>query len=139
MSEVDLVLHVVAGIIYTPEHKIFIGKRRSWDHSGGKWEFPGGKVEAKESPIQALERELIEELGQKFVIGKKLWTGSHVYPNRRVDLELFSCPVSRELQIQSVAHDETAWVDLKQIREYPLLEANQILIPRLSDFLRTGS
>lgn len=55
-------MNVVCAVITNEEGKIFAAKRPAEKHYGGKWEFPGGKIEDAESPMEALQRELAEEL-----------------------------------------------------------------------------
>jgi putative (di)nucleoside polyphosphate hydrolase len=50
----------VAAIIRRSDHKILLGER--WDRPGC-WQFPQGGIKPKETPEEALERELIEEVG----------------------------------------------------------------------------
>lgn len=53
---------VAVGVIHDPHRGYFICRRASHQHQGGKWEFPGGKVETGETVLQALSRELNEEI-----------------------------------------------------------------------------
>lgn len=55
-------IDVVAAVI---EHdgRFLACRRAPHKAAAGKWEFPGGKVESGESPAEALEREIREELG----------------------------------------------------------------------------
>mgnify|MGYP001163005842 FL=1 len=55
-------VHVVVGLIVRSNHKILISKRKKHLFQGCLWEFPGGKVEVGELPVDALRRELEEEL-----------------------------------------------------------------------------
>ena len=56
-------MHVVVGIIASQRDEICIATREKDEHFQGMWEFPGGKVESGEGAIDALKRELNEELG----------------------------------------------------------------------------
>ena len=50
----------VAAIIRRPDNKILVGERSD---RPGSWQFPQGGIKPRETPEQALERELFEEIG----------------------------------------------------------------------------
>ena len=54
---------VVAGALRRPDGRWLMHRRPSHKQHGGLWEFPGGKVEVGETSVNALIRELREELG----------------------------------------------------------------------------
>ncbi|MEE1878231.1 (deoxy)nucleoside triphosphate pyrophosphohydrolase [Altererythrobacter litoralis] len=54
---------VVAAALQDAQGRWLMHRRPLHKHHGGLWEFPGGKVESTESPVEALARELHEELG----------------------------------------------------------------------------
>ena len=54
---------VAVGILIRPDGALLFSTRPLGKAYAGYWEFPGGKMETGESVAQALQRELIEELG----------------------------------------------------------------------------
>jgi 8-oxo-dGTP diphosphatase len=54
---------VVAAAMIDGLGRVLLQRRPEGKQHGGLWEFPGGKVEAGEGPVQALIREIDEELG----------------------------------------------------------------------------
>lgn len=56
------IVPVVASVIYKDDC-VLVAKRPRHKRHGGLWEFPGGKVLEGESVLDAVSRELLEELG----------------------------------------------------------------------------
>lgn len=82
-------LHVVAAVIRGADGRILLAQRPADKHQGGKWEFPGGKREAGESSMDALARELDEELGIHVQQAEPLIKVRYVYPERAVLLDVW--------------------------------------------------
>ena len=85
----QIFLQVVVGIVAGADGTVLITRRSDDVHQGGLWEFPGGKVEHGESAIEALGRELHEELGIMLRAAEPLLQVDHTYPDRRVLLDVW--------------------------------------------------
>ena len=55
-------LEVVAALM-CKDDKVLLCQRHKSDKYGDLWEFPGGTLEGAETPQEAIEREIEEELG----------------------------------------------------------------------------
>lgn len=55
----------------------------------GLWEFPGGMIEGRETPEQALSREIREELGISIHINKLIYAKTVIFRDRKPYLILF--------------------------------------------------
>lgn len=80
------VVDVAVGVLIRPDGDFLLTSRPAGKVYAGYWEFPGGKLEAGETVVQALQRELHEELG--ILIGPAtLWKVDMVdYPHALVRL-----------------------------------------------------
>ena len=57
------VVEVAVGVLIRPDGHFLLTSRPPGKVYAGYWEFPGGKIEPGESVVQALQRELHEEIG----------------------------------------------------------------------------
>lgn len=122
--------HVAAGILRDSAGRILITERLCDGPFNGLWEFPGGKIVAGESPLQALQRELIEELGVKVTEGKPFMDLQHEYTDRRVTLEFFEVRAwigePRGLEGQQIR-----WISVTELDAVELLPADAPVIEKL--------
>lgn len=122
---------VVAGVL-TRDGKVLIGQRQEHDRHGLKWEFPGGKVERDESPRQALQRELREELGVEADIGSELARYEHTGAGRSSLLLIFLRVHSFSGEPQAIAFEQIRWELPAALPEYDFLDGDRDLVRRLA-------
>ncbi len=121
-------MKVAVGVIVDDQQRILITQRSLHATHGGLWEFPGGKVEDNETPIDALKRELMEEVGLEVLAAEFLGEINHCYPNGRVVLIVF-CVHAFHGQAQVREHQmDLSWVELECLEEFNFPAANQQII-----------
>jgi mutator protein MutT len=124
------VITVVAAIIRRDEH-ILLTRRPADAHLPNLWEFPGGKVEPGESSIDALRRELLEELGVHAEVHDEYYSTIHHYPARSVDLHFFNCTII-DGEPRAIEVAEFRWVKPEDLRSYEFPKADLELVERLA-------
>ncbi len=115
--------------------KVLITKRRADQAMGLKWEFPGGKIEAGESPPQALERELNEEIGAQVEVGSIWEVLFHRYPDFDLLMLVYPCKLVPGQSARCCEVADLAWVGPAEMKAYDILEADAPMVDRL---LREG-
>lgn len=126
-TEVESV-SVAVGVIRR-DNLFLIAKRPEHLHQGGLWEFPGGKIQSHESKLQALARELSEEVDIQ--INKEeaqhLFSIPWNYSDKAVILEtylveqFFGGPKGKEGQ-------PIKWVTANELEQYSFPDANTQII-----------
>jgi 8-oxo-dGTP diphosphatase len=132
-------LTVVAAIIVN-DGKVLICQRSRTDSFPLKWEFPGGKVEAGETPAQALEREVLEELGAPAIIGAEFHRVQHKYPEKKDPIQLIflwaTIDAGRE---QNLQFEQIVWAAPAELESFDFLDADREVVRRLARELDPGN
>ena len=105
------VVDVAVGVLIKPEGDFLLTSRPAGKVYAGYWEFPGGKLEPGETVLQALQRELQEELGVT-IQGAQPWRTELVdYPHALVRLN-FCKVTSWQGELQMREAQQFAWQGL---------------------------
>lgn len=83
------IVDVAAGILLQPNGRFLLASRPADKVYAGYWEFPGGKLETGETAIQALARELHEEMGITVSHATPWIVQTFSYPHATVRLHFF--------------------------------------------------
>ncbi len=102
---------VAAVIIYDKEILCMQRGENQHEYLSHKYEFPGGKVEPGESCVDALKRELKEEMDIEVNIEEKNFflTVQHQYPDFGIIMHSYICNVNKKEFVRK-EHADHVWL-----------------------------
>ncbi|MBD3224731.1 MAG: 8-oxo-dGTP diphosphatase MutT [Caldithrix sp.] len=123
---------VVAAIIVNIHNHILITRRPAHSHLGGLWEFPGGHMETNETPEQALQREILEEVDLCVTVHDVLGRESMEYDEKVVHIAFYRCrPVDPEARPRALQVADYRWIALDALDDYAFPKADHRIIRKL--------
>lgn len=130
------VLVVAAAVVDdldTPR-RLLAARRNKPAALSGRWEFPGGKVDPGESPVDALHREIREELGVAISLGSEVTApgGEPWRISARYALRLWPVTIDDGTPEPLVEHDELRWLDVGEWLSVPWLDADVPIVEALT-------
>ena len=126
---------VVAGVLER-DGTILIGQRRAGKAHAFEWEFPGGKVEPGETPLEALERELEEELGIRKATGEEVLRYEYTYPDRGPVTLIFFRVRSWEGEPQHLNYSEMRWERPARLGDYAFVAGDQRFLREIGTLVK---
>lgn len=114
---------VVAAVLQQPDGRFLLAQRPQGKVYAGYWEFPGGKVEPGETPLQALVRELHEELGIEVTAAYPWLIRDFDYDHADVRLHFFRVRAWHG-ELHGREGQAFAWQRVDALDVSPLLPAN---------------
>ena len=121
---------LVSAGIAVQNGKIMLCQRKAGGHNALKWEFPGGKLEPGESPQQALERELLEELAVQTRTGR-VYETIHCREDGRELLILYYFTQILSGEPRTVDCNAVEWVEPERMCSFDLAPADARVVARL--------
>ncbi len=128
-------INVVAAVIVR-QGKVLC-TQRGYGEWKGWWEFPGGKVESGESPSEALQREIKEELASEIIVWNKLCTVEYDYPQFHLSMQCYICTLVSETPVL-LEHQASCWLQKENLDTVEWLPADKLIVHMLKNYQTEG-
>ena len=124
-------IEVVAAIIYFKDRILCVQRpQNKLAYISEKFEFPGGKIENGETEIEALKRELSEELNIIPEITSHFLSVNHQYPDFELTMHSYICQVETENIILN-EHISKEWLTLNELKKLDWAAADVPIVDKL--------
>jgi len=131
---------IAVAIIVNDKNEVLVSLRAKDVHQGGLWEFPGGKLEKGESALNALSREINEELNIEITSASAFKKIQYQYHDKTVQLNIFRI-VSFSSEPIGAEGQQIKWQNIYDLvtSDFPLANRSIIHALQLSDkYMITG-
>ncbi|AYY15118.1 NUDIX domain-containing protein [Actinobacteria bacterium YIM 96077] len=140
----DLDTCVVAAAIvddFQRPRRLLAARRTHPAELSGWWELPGGKVDGAESPVDALHRELKEELGIGAELGAEIsGPADGLWPLRPgLVMRVWWAMIIEGSPEPLQDHDRICWLGPSEWLNVPWLPSDTAVIAHIIDARRSGS
>ena len=125
-------IKVVGGIIID-KNKILIAQRSNQKEHPLKWEFPGGKIQENENPIEALKREIKEELSIDIKKSKLLLDYEYEYQDiKKIHLYFYKIDEYTG-KVRNIEHNQLLWTHCNDLEKLDFLDGDRMIIDRIQN------
>ena len=124
----------VVGAAIVRHASVLAARRTAPPEAAGRWELPGGKVEVGETPTEAIEREIAEELGCDIEVTE--WLDSRSVIQDTYVLVVALARLTRG-EPEPTEHDELRWLGRDELHDVDWLEADRPFLAELAQRLGT--
>ncbi len=125
-------VEVVAAIIR--DGNSVLATQRGYGAYKDWWEFPGGKVETGETSVEALVREIREELKTEIIVGDYLDTVEYDYPEFHLSMRCYWATIAQGKPVL-LEHEAARWLGSNELDEVNWLPADRILLDGIKQTL----
>ena len=125
-------IKVVGGIIVN-KNKILVAQRSIQKEHPLKWEFPGGKIKVNENPIDALKREIKEELSVDVKKSKFLLDYEYDYQDIK-KIHLYFYKIDEYIgKVRNIEHNQLLWIQYNDLEKLDFLDGDRMIIDHIQN------
>lgn len=124
----------VVAVIVDSEDQVLL-TRRSVPPFQGEWVMPGGKIDLGEPIVEALKREVLEEVGLEVEVGKLIDIFEHVTPgsdNYHFIIIYYLCtPLYCDVDHNRAEVEEALWVKRAELGNYKIPAGARFILGKI--------
>lgn len=121
---------VVVAAVIEENDRFLVTRRQQGVHLAGMWEFPGGKMDPSETHVDALRREIREELDADVQVHDLVFDIRHGYADRIIELYFYRCTLAGTPR--PLLGQDMQWVPRRELASLGFPPADAELIRRLT-------
>lgn len=125
----------VVGAAIIRDGKVLVAQRpySNAPYKSLKWEFPGGKIEQGESEVDAVRREISEELDCIIDVDGLLPEMEYEYPDFILRMTICICHLCATSEPKCVEHNQIGWFEPQQLSALDWAPADALCYPHIVD------